>query len=63
MFVLDIQPPKLIIGKGQQSEGIPFTQQVASERWQEKEDEEGGLLRDRLFVAIHLRLRHAVRNF
>jgi hypothetical protein len=28
-----------------------------------KEDEEGGLLRDRLFITIDLRLRHAVRNF
>jgi hypothetical protein len=28
-----------------------------------KEDEEGGLLRDRLFVAIHFRLRRAVRHF
>jgi hypothetical protein len=29
----------------------------------EKEDEESGLLRDRLFIAIHLRLRHAVHHF
>jgi hypothetical protein len=28
-----------------------------------KEDEEGGLLRDRFLVAIHLRLRHSVRHF
>jgi hypothetical protein len=31
--------------------------QVASEWGQEKEDEEGGLLRDRHLVAIYLRLR------
>jgi hypothetical protein len=29
---------------------------VASERWQEEEDEEGGLLRDRLFVILHIKL-------
>jgi hypothetical protein len=28
-----------------------------------EEDEEGGLLRDRFFIAIHLRLRRAVHNF
>jgi hypothetical protein len=28
-----------------------------------KEDEEGGLLRDRFFIAIHLQLRRAVHNF
>jgi hypothetical protein len=43
--------------------GAPFTYQVASEWRQEKEDEEGGLLRDRFLVAIHLRLRHSVRHF
>jgi hypothetical protein len=48
---------------GNKGKGIPFTYQVASERRQEKEDEEGGLLRDRLFVAIHLRLRRAVHHF
>ena len=42
---------------------IPFTRQVASEWRQEKEDEEGGLLRDRFFVAIHLRLQRAVHYF
>jgi hypothetical protein len=41
---------------------MPFTQ-VASEWRKEKEDEESGLLRDRLFIAIHLQLRRAVRNF
>jgi hypothetical protein len=45
-----------------EGEGIPFTQ-VASEWRKEEEDEEGGLLRDRLFIAINLRLRCAVRNF
>jgi hypothetical protein len=28
-----------------------------------KKDEESGLLRDRFFVALHLRLRRAVRHF
>jgi hypothetical protein len=37
--------------------------QVASEWGQEKEDEEGGLLRDRHLIAIYLRLRRALRNF
>jgi hypothetical protein len=46
-------------GKGKEKESPSHK----SKRWQEKEDEEGGLLRDRLLVAIHLRLRHAVRNF
>jgi hypothetical protein len=44
-------------GVRQQNEGIAFTCQVASERQQEKEDEEGGLLRDRLFITIYFRLR------
>jgi hypothetical protein len=48
---------------GNKNEGIPFTCQVASERRQEKEDEKGGLLRDRFFVTIHLRLRRSVRHF
>jgi hypothetical protein len=37
--------------------------QVASEWRQEEKDEESGLLRDRFFVAIHLRLRRTVRHF
>jgi hypothetical protein len=37
--------------------------QVASEWRQEKENEEGGLLRDRHFVTFHLRLRRALHNF
>jgi hypothetical protein len=48
--------------KGKRKEKIPFTQ-VASERWQKEEDEEGGLLRDWHLIAIHLRLRHAVHHF
>ena len=28
-----------------------------------KKNQESGLLRDRFFIAIHLRLRHAVRHF
>jgi hypothetical protein len=43
--------------------GILFLHQVPSERQQEEEDEESGLLRDRLFVALHLRLRLVIRNF
>jgi hypothetical protein len=42
-------------------EGSPLYQ-VASEWRQEKEDEEGGLLRDRLIVAFHIKLR-GVRRF
>jgi hypothetical protein len=45
----------------QAQEGILFLQQDASEGRQEEEDEEGGLLRDRLFVTLHfikLRLVH-----
>jgi hypothetical protein len=30
---------------------------------QEKEDEEGGLLRDRYFITFHLRLRRAIHHF
>jgi hypothetical protein len=42
----------------------PLFAQVASEwRQEEEEDEESGLLRDRLFVALHLRLRRGVRHF
>jgi hypothetical protein len=48
-------------GKGE-GEEILFPQ-VASEWRQEKEDEEGGLLRDRYFIAFHLRLRRAVNYF
>jgi hypothetical protein len=37
--------------------------QVALEWRQEKENEEGGLLRDRHFITFHLRLRRALHNF
>jgi hypothetical protein len=37
--------------------------QVGSERRQTQEDEESGLLRDRLFITIDLRLRRTVRYF
>jgi hypothetical protein len=43
--------------------GITSPRQVAPEWRQEEENEESGLLRDRFFVAFHLRLRHAVRHF
>jgi hypothetical protein len=45
------------------SHGIPFTQQVASERREEKENEEGGLLQDRFFITFYIRLRHAIHHF
>jgi hypothetical protein len=47
----------------QQGEGIPFTHQVASKRREEKENEEGGLLRDRFFITFYIRLRRAIRHF
>jgi hypothetical protein len=37
--------------------------QIASEWRQEKEDEEGGLLRDRHLIAIYLQLRRVVHYF
>jgi hypothetical protein len=37
--------------------------QVASGWQQEKEDEKGGLLRDRHFITFHLRLRCAIHYF
>jgi hypothetical protein len=47
-----------IKGVRQQSQGgIPSLHQVASEWRHEKEDEEGGLLRDQLIVALHIKLR------
>jgi hypothetical protein len=51
-------------GVRQQEEGgITSPRQVAPEWRQEEENEEGGLLRDRFFVALHLWLRHAFRHF
>jgi hypothetical protein len=47
----------------QRKGGITSPRQVASEWRQKEEDEESGLLRDRLFVALHIRLRHRVRHF
>jgi hypothetical protein len=44
-------------------EGSPPPRQVTSEWRQEEVDEESGLLRDRLFVALHIRLRRSVRHF
>jgi hypothetical protein len=49
--------------KGKGKEKKNFFPQVASEWRQDKEDEEGGLLRDRHFITFHLRLRYALRNF
>jgi hypothetical protein len=43
--------------------GVPFTHQVASEQRKEKENEEGGLLRDLLFITFYIRLRRAIRHF
>ena len=48
-------------GEGE-GEEILFPQ-VASEWRQEKEDEEGGLLRDRYFITFYLLLRRALHNF
>jgi hypothetical protein len=48
-------------GKGEGEETL--FPQVASEWGQEKEDEEGGLLRDRHLIAIYLWLRRAIRHF
>jgi hypothetical protein len=47
--------------KGEEGE-ILFSED-ASKWGQEKEDEESGLLRDRFFIAIHLRLRRGIRHF
>jgi hypothetical protein len=47
----------------QRKGGITSSHQVASKWRQEEKDEESGLLRDRLFVALHLRLRRRVRHF
>jgi hypothetical protein len=47
----------------QKKGGVTFPRQVASEWRQEEENEESGLLRDRLLVALHLRLRRTVHHF
>ena len=47
----------------QRKEGEVFLPQAATEWGQEKEDEESGLLRDRFFIGIHLRLRRGIRYF
>jgi hypothetical protein len=47
----------------QREEGEIFFPQAASEWGQEEEDEEGGLLRDRFVIDIHLRLRRGIRHF
>jgi hypothetical protein len=47
----------------QREEGGIFLSQAASEWGQAQEDEESGLLRDRHFINIDLRLRWALRNF
>ena len=47
----------------QREEGKIFFPQAASEWGQAKEDEESGLLRDRHFINIDLRLRRALLNF
>jgi hypothetical protein len=48
-------------GEGEGEESL--FPQVASEWRQEKEDEEGGLLRDRYFITFHLRLRCTIHHF
>jgi hypothetical protein len=42
-------------------EGSP--PRVVASEWRQEEDEESGLLRDLLFVALHIRLRRGVRRF
>ena len=54
---------KIFFFSPQKEEGEILFSQVASERRQAQEDEESGLLRDRHFINIDLRLRCAVRNF
>ena len=59
------KPWESSIGRVRQQEegGITSPRQVAPEWQQEEENEESGLLRDRLFITIDLRLRRAVRHF
>jgi hypothetical protein len=52
-----------IEGVRQQAKGGITSSQVASKWQQEKEDEEGGLLRDRFIVTFYIRLRRAIRHF
>jgi hypothetical protein len=47
----------------QREEGEILFPQAATEWGQEKEDEESGLLRDRFFINLHLRLRRGIRHF
>jgi hypothetical protein len=54
---------KIIFLSPQREEEKILFPQAASEWGQEKEDEKGGLLRDRYFINIDLRLRRTVRNF
>jgi hypothetical protein len=41
----------------------PLTHSIAQEWREEEENEEGGLLRDRLFIALYIRIRRRVRHF
>jgi hypothetical protein len=51
-------------GVHQQQEGwIPFTHSIAQEWREEEENEESGLLRDRFFLALYIRIRRCVRHF
>ena len=52
-----------ILFSPQREEGEILFSQVASERRQAQKDEEGGLLRDRFFINIHLQLRRGIRHF
>jgi hypothetical protein len=61
--LLQTKGEKIFFLTSQREEGKIFFPQVASERRQAQEDEEGGLLRDRHFININLRLRCALRNF
>jgi hypothetical protein len=61
--LLQTEGEKIFFFTPQREEGKIFFPQVASERRQAQEDEESGLLRDRHFINIDLRLRCVVRNF
>jgi hypothetical protein len=48
-------------GKGKEKKASSHKSHRSGDK--KKEDEEGGLLRDRYFITFHLRLRRALRNF
>jgi hypothetical protein len=54
---------KALSVRQQQERWIPFTHSIAQEWREEEENEESGLLRDRFFLALYIRIRHRVRHF